>query len=1146
MFETDVTSDRPPVDWATKLDGAPSILELPTDRSRPTKLTGEVLSVSRILNKQQTDDAQAFARSCGIALNAVLLALWQALLCRHTDQRDLVMGCAVLDPAGNDSPGWAILRSPADSSRSLRQMVANASRELVEGELARIMMPDLVAALGIEPGNSKHPVFQVALAECRQPLNEVAPLTDGRFAPCDLTLLWHESEAGIALRLDYAPQLFEPRRVERLLARFEVLLSGALADPDAPVDELTLLTEDEQDSLRNWNATARPREDRRTIAEMFAEQVARTPEAVAVEFQKETLTYRELDAKANRLAQELVRRGIGSDVTVGVSIERSIGMVVAVLAVLKAGGAYVAIDPAYPAARRDYMVAQSGARLLLTDREGSEDGTIERLMIDEALAGATDAPLAAPDSAATGDNLGYVIFTSGSTGQPKAVALPQRALTNLIEWQLARPDFTPGARTLQFASLSFDVSFQEIFSTWCSGSSLVLIPDTVRRDPRGLLDYIRTHAVNRIFLPFVALRGLADAAVATGQSPETLREVYTAGEQLVVDDTIRSFFSSLSDCLLENQYGPSESHVVTAYRLTGAPQTWPTLPPVGAPIANSTVHVLDAKGYPRPIGVPGELYLGGTCLAREYLGRLDLTAERFVERPHAAPGERLYKTGDLARWLEDGTLEFLGRIDHQVKFRGYRIELGEVSSVLSGFPGVKQCVASIVRLDGVGPRLAAYAVPRDGAILSLQDLHRFARSSLPDYMVPSHYLVLDSLPLTPSGKIDTARLPAPAFDRGILSTAYEEPAGEAERRLASIWQELLGISEIGRHDDFFDLGGDSMMAVEMFLLIAEQFGQELPLGALAQFPTIAGLAGLLENHMQENNWQVLVPLKTGGERTPLFCVHGGSGNIASFPKLARAMPPDQPVYGLQWDGLEGRGGARTIEAMAKRYLQDIRTVQPHGPYLLAGQCIGGIVAREIAHKLVDAGEEVALLVMYESPNMCSREFRLLEPLPAFPSLLSPLLLRSAGATIMGLKVLLGKYKREQILRIRSRDLSGRQVAQEDRNLHGSLVMVRAMWKYTIRLLPVRTLYFHNGSENGRPMALAGRWRDGMKGWSGHVSKDFEVHKVDAEHNDIPFAPAALALLAEELEQIHRSRSGQRPADEDDASAILNEPLAQAM
>ncbi|WP_347059040.1 amino acid adenylation domain-containing protein [Blastococcus sp. HT6-30] len=1082
---------------ADHLEGAPTALSLPADRSRPTALTTDVATLEVTLDEKLTRDLRSLAERVGAGLDVVLLTGFRVLLSRTAEEDDAVVGAA--GPGG--TAGVTVVRGPVFLDGGLRANTTATNEALsTAAAFTRGTVEDLVRDLGVEPGPTKHPVFQVGFVHSVSDSSPEWP--DTWPTPPDLVLACGESDERIRLRLDWAAELFDRWRMSRLSQHLVRLLAEGVADPESPVGSLPLLAEDDIADLTRWNATDHPHDPDAPLAARFWRQVEQTPDAPAVEHHGRAVSYKELGDRAAQLAAHLHSLGVKSDVTVVVCAERSIEMVVGVLGVLMAGGAYVPVDPTYPDARREVMIGDSGATVLLTlsrlRDSVPEDYRGHVVLLDEPVA---DRTVPALPSGGSGRDLGYVIYTSGSTGRPKGVAMPQAALDNLVGWQLRRPQFSEAARTLQFSSLSFDVSFQELFTTWASGGTLVLVDDATRRDPLRLLDYLIAHRVQRLFLPFVALRGLAAAVAATGRVPTTLTEVYTAGEQLRADDVVRDLFRALPGCVLENQYGPSESHVVTAHTLGRDPADWPLLPPIGTPIDNSQAHVLDPAGGRRPVGVPGELYLGGACLARGYLGRPDLTDERFIPAPAwAAASARLYRTGDVVRWLPTGELEYLGRTDHQVKFRGYRIEPAEVGAVLSSAPGVGQCVAAVREGEG-GARLTAWLVAAEDEAPELGQVHRYARRHLPAYMVPSHYLVVPELPLTASGKVDTASLPDAAFDRSVLSAPYQAPSDRHEEVVAEIWSTLLGVPEVGVLDDFFELGGDSLIAAEMTQRVAEQLGQEMPLGALAQAPTIAGLAALLRDD-QGDRWGSLVPLQVGDPAvTPLFIVHGGSGNIASFPRLARGLPQEQPVYALQWDGLDGSRGQRTIEDMAAHYLAEVRTVQSDGPYRLAGQCIGGLVAREMTRQLLGQGEQVELLVMYDSPHLGSRAY-VPARWPAPRQLASKADVRRTAIRDLALAVF-------------------RKLPTRDPVRRSSRAMRTAALRHRPAPLPrpVPTIYIGSGEWQGRNIALSGHWTDGAMGWAEEASSDFTIHRVEGDHNEILYDPAAIAIVTDALRSL---------------------------
>ncbi len=573
------------------------------------------------------------------------------------------------------------------------------------------------------------------------------------------------------------------------------------------------------------------------VVSWFEAQAARQPFVSAVIDGDERLSYAELDRRSGRLARRLRELGVRTESRVALRLGRGVEMPVAVLAVLKAGGVCVPLDPAYPPERIALMLEDARAVAVLTRRE----------MEAEAAGG-----MLSPSPARPAGSLLYVIYTSGSTGRPKGVAMTHDAIANLVAWQLRDQPSGPPV-TLQFAALSFDVSFQEMFTTWCAGGTLVLVPEELRRDAPGLLDRVAAAGVERLFLPVAALEQLAEAAAERESLPaglaRRLREVITAGEQLRVTPQVAAFFERLPGCALVNHYGPSETHVVTSLRLDGPPASWPALPAIGRPIDNARTVVLDAALGPVPPGVAGELYLGGRAVGRGYLDRPDATAERFLPDPFAEePGARLYRSGDRARMHAGGIVEHLGRTDDQVKLRGFRIEPGEIEAALGAHPAVRE--AAVALRDGPEPgsrRLVAWVVPREvaGDLVPALRVHLAAR--LPAWMVPSAFEILNALPLTPSGKVDRRALPAPGGSGP--SAPARPPCTPVERALAAIWCEVLGLPEVGAvgiNDDFFALGGHSLLATRVLSRLRRSLGVDLPLAEMFSGPTIAHLAAAVE------------------------------------------------------------------------------------------------------------------------------------------------------------------------------------------------------------------------------------------------------------------------------------------------------------
>ncbi|MEW5926813.1 MAG: amino acid adenylation domain-containing protein [Gemmatimonadota bacterium] len=897
--------------WRERLAGAPALLELPTDRPRPPVQTYRGATERVELSAELLDRLQALARGEGATLFMTLLAAWQALLARYAGTEDVVVGSPIAGRTRRETEGLIgfflntlVLRTDLGGDPSFREVLRRV-REATLGayEHQEVPFERLVEELQPERSLGHAPLFQVMLV-LQEPERAGGGLPGlelsrvgaaGGTAKFDLTLALARHPGGLTGTLEYATDLFERATARRMIAHLGRVLEQATADPDARLADLDLLGDAERAQvIDGWNRTEAEYPADRCIHHLFEEQAARTPDAVAVVSAEGTLTYRELDERADRLARHLAGLGVVPDARAALCLERGHATMVALLGILKAGGACVPLDPSYPSERLAHMLEDSAARVLVTQRslvdrlpefggetvlfdgtpgehdtaaltprpplpmlgEGEQDG----VSVEHSAEGRETLPqnwgrvasLSEPGGgdpadasrvSVSPDSLAYVVFTSGSTGRPKGVAMPHRPLVSLLEWQ--RRDWrAPGAATtLQFAPVSFDVSFQEIFSCWASGGRVVLISEELRYDPAGLLEVVEREGVERLFMPSVALQHLAEAAEARGLVPSRLREVVTAGEQLRVTEPLRRWLAAVG-APLHNQYGPSETHVATALALEGDPAAWPLLPAIGAPVANARCYVLDGGLRPAPVGVPGELYLGGACVARGYLGRPDLTAERFLPDPFAAePGARVYRTGDRARWLADGNLEFLGRADEQVKLRGFRIEPGEVEAALEAQPGVREAVV-VVREDVPGERrLVAYVVADEGAEADAAALKAGLAGRLPEYMVPSAFVALERLPLTPSGKVARRALPAP--EPAVAEEAYVAPRLPLEQTVAAIWVSVLGLERVGVNLNFFDLGGHSLLLARVQAKLRDALGREVPIVDLFRFPTVASLAAHL-------------------------------------------------------------------------------------------------------------------------------------------------------------------------------------------------------------------------------------------------------------------------------------------------------------
>ena len=889
------------------------------------------------------------------------------------------------------------------------------------------------------------------------------------------------------------------------------------------------------------------------------------PEAPAVEDGDRRLSYRELDVLTDGVAADLRRQGVVPGDRVGLCIDRSVALIAGMVGIMKAGAAYVPLDPTYPHDRLEIM-QQDAALALTVVAERHHDwiaSTGAKTRVWEELSAAIDDGTEPIDVDIDPENAVFVVFTSGSTGRPKGVEMPHRAIANLIDWQLARRSFRPRARVLQYSSISFDVSLQEISTTLASGGHLFMVPDEERRDARQLLRLLEELRIERLFLPFVALRGLVEAAKHSDGLPESLVEVITAGEQLRVDDALRQVFAARPGITLDNQYGPSETHVATAHLLDGDPWIWPDLPPIGTAISNCEVRLLDEDGRPVEDGDVGELYLGGRNLAHGYIGRPELTAERFVTLADEHDDRRYYRSGDLARKDEHGEIHFQGRADHQVKIRGYRVEPGEINAVASRLPGVSQCLSHTFHKASGAPFIVTYYVVDDAVsdatsgpvTVTPADLRRHLREHLPPYMVPAFVVQLDRIDLGPSGKANLQSLPDPR-----QSSANEPPdyATDTERTLAAIWSDVLEFPNLPPDADFFDLGGDSLAAVTLFLRIAEEFGVELPLATISQASTLRALAGRIDGSgSPTDGYRSLQVLQDGDPGViPLVLVHGGGGNVLIFSELATNLGPSQPVFAFQWSGWDGRRGEASVADMADAYVSELQRFAPSGPYRLGGHCIGGLIAIEMAHRLVELGAEIdGPLIVSDAPNLGASSHRAEEPdsddatEQRFEAMVEALLarvppelrtegwrgrLRRPGASDAGtspqqhldpVRATLRRYPwllraaksvrtKAQVVRIESTVRLGRELPMDRRLLYCTETMTCAAKRHRPRPWTGDVLYFRTATFAAKEMALEGWWDDVEMGFGELCEGRFESHVVGGRHNE----PLKLSWVAERIRE----------------------------
>jgi amino acid adenylation domain-containing protein len=888
--------------WTQELAGLPDHLDLPTDRPHPPAASyrGDYLTIR--LEPSLHQGLRVLARRGGASLFMVLQAGLAALLSKLGAGTDIPVGSPIAgrtDQALDDLVGFfvntLVLRTDVSGNPSFAQLLGRVRETaLAAYEHQDVPFEYLVEVLNPTRSLAHHPLFQIMLALQNAPEADFQLSgLDVSFVPArtgtakfDLNFsLWERRGPdgrcqGIDGNVEYAADLFDPATVQTLLARWIRLLEAAVADPDAPISRIDLLTSEERHQLLvDYNNTTAPFLDT-SLPTLFETQVAATPEAVAVIYGDTTVTYTQLNTAANRLAHTLISQGIGPEHIVALALPRSTDVVVAILAVLKTGAAFLPVDPDNPAARIELLLTDAQPTLLLTTTHILPNTTTPQLVLDHpnTLALLQGYPDTDPtDTDRTTPLLpkhpAYVLYTSGSTGKPKAVMMTVGGFVNMLQWHHCAHPSDPGTKTAQFTALSFDVLVQEIFSTVVFGKTLVIIPEEIRRSPEQLVGWLDRHQVQELFFTNLMVEALAEAAIEQGCDLPRLQNIAQGGEALTLGRQVRQFYSRVPRRRLHNHYGPAEVHMTTAYTLPVDVDSWSLPAPIGRPITNIRVYVLGAGLQLVPVGVVGELYAAGTGVARGYLHRPGLTAQRFVACPFGSPGERMYRTGDLVRWNADGNLEFIGRADHQVKIRGARIELGEVEAVLREHPEVAQAVVIARGEQTHDKRLVGYVIAENTAsepdALSTS-LRAYVRQRLPEYMVPAAVVVLDTLPLTRNGKLDRGALPAPRFG---LRTRHEQlPADGLERWLAGVWQELLELPEVGVEDNFFDLGGHSLLITQVHRRLRERLGRDISIIKLFEYPTIRSLSRHVASDANVDRTVTVVAGRPGedyGDRSPL-------------------------------------------------------------------------------------------------------------------------------------------------------------------------------------------------------------------------------------------------------------------------------------
>ncbi|MGD8277159.1 MAG: amino acid adenylation domain-containing protein [Gemmatimonadota bacterium] len=975
--------------WRGRLRGVRGVLDLPTDRPRPRRREFRGARIRQHLPDTLVEPVKRLGRSRRATPFMSLLAAWSVLLQRWTATDDLVIGCPVAGRTRvqlEDLIGCFINLFPVRLDLTGDPPFVDLLDRVREAALGAYANQDapfqvLLAEARPERDPARAPLFQVSfnLRNLPEPSLHVPGLEASVFeletgtAMMDLFLELTPHADGIEAALEYDADLFDEDTAGRMLRQYRTLLEAIVRDPAQILSELPILSDAERQAMLRLGRGETVPPPPATVSELIARQAEKSPDVPAVTLEEGELTYRDLDRAANRLAHRLRALGVSRSDLVGICLERSLDFAVTLLASLRAGAAWCPLDPSLPQARLGLLVEDARPRIVVTVSGllAHLPAGAATLCLDTERPVIDAVPAHDPGIEVEADDVAYVIYTSGSTGTPKGSLITHANFRNTVLALAREFEMRPGDRVVQFSAIGFDAVVAQTFSPWVSGATVVLRTDAWLASDAALLAAIQRERISALFLTSALWnRWVGGIAAAGKRLPDCVR-LGIAGGDRAAPDAFRNWLQIGGDRVRWlNAYGPTETTV--------AATTWDsrTLPPdvrdltdipIGRPLANTAVYVLDASGAPVPVGVPGELCIGGAGVGLGYLNRPDLTAERFVPDPFADDAAaRMYRTGDRARFLPDGNLQFLGRLDRQVKLRGYRVEPGEIETVLRRHPGVATAVITVRDEGTARARLIAFFVAADGDAPDGAALRRHLREALPGYMIPAAFVRLDDLPVGPTGKPDLQ-----ALDE--LEVAHAEtprdgrvaPRNTAETRMAAIWEEMLGVLDVGVTDDFFELGGHSLLALQLGQRIEEEFGATVPISVLFERATIEHLVQRIAAPPPTGS--PLVPVQPEGAKRPFFCVHEFFGDVFLYERLARRLGCDQPFYGLQASGVDGTlEPKRDVKAMAATYIRALRSVQPEGPYAVGGLCAGGLVALEMAQQLRDAGEDVALLALLDS------------------------------------------------------------------------------------------------------------------------------------------------------------------------------------